>query len=183
MMYRIINNKIKYSPLYIHEFSFSNGRKKSKKETVLSNSPDDLSIADKLKYYRHKENMSQADVADYIEISRVTYGAYERGVNYYPIKVMLRLADRYSVDLDVLLDDYHRFIYNQQGNQIKTIRSELGNIKQYDLANILDVPVYMVKRWESDRMRISRENYNRLMDYYTECLDDVEDVEMVAVNN
>lgn len=162
-MYRIEDNKIKYAPLYIHTFRFT---KKKKNTKVEKNNKVLNTIAEKLRYYREKENLTQDDIANYVGISRVTYCRYEKGVNKYPFKVMLMLAERFEVDLDELLDDYRKFIYNQQGEKIKEIRKDLGGIKRYELSSILDVNDNVIKRCEEDKSYLTRDVYDRLMNLY-----------------
>ena len=149
--------------MYIHTFRFT---KKKKNTKVEKNNKVLNTIAEKLRYYREKENLTQDDIANYVGISRVTYCRYEKGVNKYPFKVMLMLAERFEVDLDELLDDYHKFIYNQQGEKIKEIRKDLGGIKRYELSSILDVNDNVIKRCEEDKSYLTRDVYDRLMNLY-----------------
>lgn len=82
-----------------------------------------------------------------IGIDRTTYITYESGLRYYPYDIMQKIADVYNMPLDELLDDYHKFIYNNQGKNIKSIRDELG-LKQDELANALDLSLCVIKRAE-----------------------------------
>lgn len=154
-----------YSSLYIYTFSLNEKTNSQDIDTY-----NLKSISDKLRFYRHNAGLSQEDVANYLEISRVTYCSYENGVSNYSFKILLRLAERYNIDVDVLLDDYHKFIYNEQGQHIKAIRKEL-NLKQYELANILNISDNILKRCERDKARLSRKNYDKLMNYYYNCLE------------
>ena len=52
-----------------------------------------------------------------IGIDRTTYITYASGLRYYPYDIMQRIADVYNMPLDELLDDYHKFIYNNQGKK------------------------------------------------------------------
>lgn len=75
---------------------------------------------------------------------------------------MNKLANLFEVDVYDLLDDYNRFIYDGQGKNIKKIRKELG-ITQKELAELMDTEVYKIKRFEQEKVRISKYNWERLM--------------------
>lgn len=75
---------------------------------------------------------------------------------------MNKLANLFEVDVYNLLDDYNRFIYDGQGKNIKEIRKELG-ITQKELAELMDTEVYKIKRFEQEKIRISKYNWERLM--------------------
>lgn len=154
-----------YSPLYIHTFKFIKRKREYRDIEFMQHKYNELStVADKLKYYRYLYNISQDEVADYIGISRCAYLKYEKGLSRYPFKTMLRLAERYEVDIDDLFDDYHKFIYFKQERFIKGLRKKL-NLKQHGFADILEVSPSMIKRYEEGRTYMSREKYNKLMDY------------------
>ena len=46
---------------------------------------------------------TQQQIADYLHIKQNTYSQYEIGVLNYPIEVLMKLADFYSVSVDYLL--------------------------------------------------------------------------------
>lgn len=75
---------------------------------------------------------------------------------------MNKLANLFEVDVYDLLDDYNRFIYDGQGKNIKKIRKELGITKK-ELAELMDTEVYKTKRFEQEKVRISKYNWERLM--------------------
>ena len=74
---------------------------------------------------------------------------------------MNKLANLFEVDVYDLLDDYNRFIYDCQGKNIKKIRKELG-ITQKELAELMDTEVYKIKRFEQEKVRISKYNWEKL---------------------
>ncbi len=74
---------------------------------------------------------------------------------------MNKLANLFEVDVYDLLDDYNRFIYDGQGKNIKKIRKELG-ITQKELAELMDTEVYKIKRFEQEKVRISKYNWEKL---------------------
>ncbi|MBO5369366.1 MAG: transcriptional regulator [Clostridia bacterium] len=143
-----------------------NDYKECEKYNLEITNPYELkNISDKLRYLRLKESMYQEDVAKMIGIDRTTYVSYETGLRIYPLDVMKKISDLYKIDLDALLDDYHNFIYNNQGQNIKSIRKELG-ISQKELADSLGVSLIVIKRAEQEKVRFLEKNYIKLMNYY-----------------
>ena len=118
-------------------------------------------ISEKLRYLRLRESLQQKDVAKMIGIDRTTYISYESGLRFYPLNIMLRLADIYKIDLDALLDDYHKFIYFNQGQKIKRIRGELG-LNQDELAKLSGISVNVIRKAEQEKVRFLEKNYIKL---------------------
>lgn len=161
-----------YAPLIIYSFRFINGHtyKECEKYNFAVKDFNKLTqIGEKLRFIRLNKGLYQDEVAEKVGIDRSTYINYENGVRVYPYDTMKRLAELYNVDINVLLDDYHRFIYNNQGKNIKTIRKTLG-LKQYELANELGVSLTVIKRAEQEEVRFLRKNFNKLMNYYKSIL-------------
>lgn len=169
-VYKKRKNKTVYSLMYIHTFSFivGNDYKECEKYNLSITNPYELeNINEKIRYFRLRESLYQEDVAKRIGIDRTTYISYENGLRIYPIEVMTKLSDIYNVDLDVLLDDYHRFIYFNQGKTIKKIRKELG-MNQKELADSLGVSLIVIKRAEQEKVRFLEKNYIKLISFYNE---------------
>lgn len=169
-VYKKRKNKTEYSLMYIHTFSFivGNDYKECEKYNLEITNPYELkNINEKIRYFRLRESLYQEDVAKSIGIDRTTYISYENGLRIYPIEVMTKLSDIYNVDLDVLLDDYHRFIYFNQGENIKRIRKELG-LNQKELADSLGVSLIVIKRAEQEKVRFLEKNYIKLISFYNQ---------------
>ncbi len=167
-VYRKIKEKTIYSLLYVHSFSFiiGNDYKECEKYNLTITNPNELeNMNDKIRYLRLRKSMYQKDVAEYIGIDRATYSTYENGIGVYPKDVMMKLSEMYKIDLDVLLDDYHRFIYYNQGQNIRRIRQDLG-LNQEELAESLGVSLIVVKKAEQEKVRFLKKNYIKLMDFY-----------------
>ena len=78
------------------------------------------------KRFRISLNFTAAKTAifDYINVDRTNYIRYEENVlSVYPIDKIILLAKLYKVDVCDLLDDYNKFLYNDQGKQIKKLIS------------------------------------------------------------
>lgn len=78
-----------------------------------------------------------------------------------PAAMMDKLAVLYRIDVYELLDDYNRFLYDGQGQQIKAIRKQLC-ITQKELAVMMNVEITKVKRWEQDKVRMFKGTWEKL---------------------
>ena len=126
-------------------------------------SPDDApSVADKLRWYRHKQGLLQREVADFIGVDRTTYFRYETtGLNnHYPKDKLLALAELYQVEVSNFLDDYNLFLYNGQATEVKKKREQLGMSKRA-FARYLGVSKTAVINWENESVRISKKLWER----------------------
>lgn len=65
----------------------------------------EITTADKIRYFRISENLTQDDIADYIRVSVIEYSNYEKGVKAVPFDVLVLLSERYGVILEELSDD------------------------------------------------------------------------------
>ena len=63
-----------------------------------------INIGNKLKELRKNENLTQKQLADKLEISRVNYTRYETGVVRPDYETLIKLADFYDISLDELFD-------------------------------------------------------------------------------
>ena len=153
------------APLYIHSFRFITPKTvlEAQKFALKSPTADKFeTVADKLRYYRHKKGLWQADVADCIGIERSTYIEYENPDRYYyPAKVMEKLAELFDVDIYDLLDDYNKFLYEGQGENIRKLRLCL-NITQAELAEKMSVTALHIRRWEKDEIRMHKSTWDKL---------------------
>lgn len=155
-----------FMPMYIHTIRLlkpSTNREGEKFNLLYTNPADIANISDKLKYYRYQKAMHQKDVAAYIGMDRGTYGDYEDNQrDFYPAAMVDKLAALYHIDIYELLDDYNRFLYDGQGQQIKAIRKRL-HITQKQLAAMMNVDLYKVKRWEQDKVRMFKGTWEKLL--------------------
>ncbi len=90
-----------------------------------------------------------------------TYSDYELGArDYYPPDKLKRIAELLEVPLEYLLDDYNRFLYNGQAEQLKEFRKERG-LSQNQLAKQLSVALHCVKQWEQGKVRMTKVMWGR----------------------
>lgn len=159
VLYRTFFGSVAYAPFYILRFPFYKVINVPQTKWYLERTehPEQLiSIADKLRYYRCKKRLFQSEVADYAGINESTYISYESGDrDYYPIDKLRRIANLLEVDILELLDDYNRFLYDGQGEQIRKLRKSMG-LTQYQFGKLYGVSAGAIKRWESGKVRVSK---------------------------
>lgn len=166
ILYRNINGRTYYAPLFVFSFSFLHFCKLTERQRFLEAhpNPEELPyIADKLKWYRYKNMLLQREVAEYTGIDRTTYIHYEsKEHDYYPIDKLKRIAELFEIDVTELLDDYNRFLYEGQGRQIRKIRKDMG-LTQYQFGKLHGVSAGAVKRWESESVRVTKGTWERVL--------------------
>lgn len=164
-MYRTKNCRTYFSLFHKFSIKFNTLKNHTKVQVFLNNheNPTELThTADKLKWYRFNNAVSQQTVADYTGLDRSTYIRYESGeLDYYPIENLKSIAKLFNVNLTELLDDYNRFLYDGQGNQVRKLRKSMG-LTQYQFGNLFNVSSSNVKRWESEKTRISKNTYTKM---------------------
>ncbi len=58
----------------------------------------------KLKQLREENNISQTEIADYLNIKQNTYSQYETGKRQLSIDMLIKIAKFYKVSTDYILD-------------------------------------------------------------------------------
>lgn len=153
-------------PMYIHTIRLlkpSTNREGEKFNLFYTNPAMIATVSDRLKYYRYQKSLYQSDVANYVGMDRGTYSGYEENArDYYPPEMMDKISALFEIDVYELLDDYNRFLYDGQGQQIKAIRKQL-QITQKDLALMMNVDLYKVKRWEQDQVRMFKGTWEKML--------------------
>jgi len=118
--------------------------------------------ADKLRYFRYKKALLQREVADFAGIDRCTYNSYENRIrDIIPLGKLSLVASILEVEIIDLLDDYNLFIYNGQGGQVKRLRTTIG-LTQKEFGEKIKVNASTVKKWENERVRISKNSWKRI---------------------
>lgn len=64
-----------------------------------------MEIGEKLKQCRSQKQLTQADVAEKLHVSRKTVSGWETGRSYPDIKMLVKLATLFDISLDVLLNN------------------------------------------------------------------------------
>ena len=168
VLYQNEQGKTIYAPLYVFSFCFSRPLKLTDAQRFLRKYPNPnkiKTIADKLRYYRYKKSLLQRDVADKAGIDRSTYISYETdGRDYYPVDKLKAIAMLYDVNVTSLLDDYNRFLYDGQGQQIRAIRKSMG-LTQHQFGKLMGVSSTAVKRWEGDKVVIFKNTWEKVLNF------------------
>ena len=83
-----------------------------------------LGIADKLKYYRENNGISQEELAFAVDITQASISNYENGRSETPLSVLLAVADFFEISLLALLpeDFYEEFSQNRLDNLVSNRR-------------------------------------------------------------
>lgn len=159
---------VKYAPLYIHSFQLLQPRRLLEAERFNIKYTDPLAIAtvaDKLRYYRHKKALRQRDVAEKTGIHLATYCAYEQEDRKipYPFDKLSKIAELFGVEITDLLDRYNLFLYNGQGQQIQVLRQSLGLTKK-EFGKLYGFHAHTVNQWENDNIQILKSTWVKLFD-------------------
>jgi transcriptional regulator with XRE-family HTH domain len=160
------HGSIRYSPLYIHSFQLLQPRKllEAVRLNIKYTDPSEIAtVADKLRYYRHKKALRQRDVAEQTGIHLATYCAYEQEDRKmpYPFDNLGKIAELFGVEITTLLDQYNLFLFNGQGRQIRALRQSLGLTKK-EFGDLYRFHVYTVNQWEKDNIQILKSTWVKL---------------------
>ena len=165
VMVRHSNSGVRYAPLYIHSFPFLRPHFLAEAERVNigSDAPANfITIADKLRYYRHRNGLLQREVADYVGIERTTYSAYEEdGRDYYSSDILENIADFFKVKVADLLDDYNTFLCDGQARQIKALRDKM-KMTPAEFAAHFGITKEQIKKWEQGKARMTKKFWERI---------------------
>ncbi len=100
---------------------------------------------DNIKNIRIKNNLSQKDIAEKLQVSRSSYAMWESNNNIFPIKRLIDLCNIYSISLDYALGLTNEFIkingnYNikKSGQRLKELRLE-KNLLQKEIIYFLQI--------------------------------------------
>lgn len=167
VMTRYANNSISYAPFYIHSFQIVQPHTLVEAETfnICYTAPYQITnTPDRLRWYRYHHGLLQRDVAKFAGIDQHTYSRYEKGVyDYYPIDIMRKIAELFSVSVTELLDEYNLFLYHGQGKQIQILR-KFRNMSRTEYAQHLGIYSSTLRDWELDLVRITKHSWELLKD-------------------
>ncbi len=157
---------VKYAPLYIHRFQLLQPRKllEAERFNIKYTGPSEIAtVADKLRYYRHKKALRQRDVAEKTGIHLATYCGYEQEDRKipYPFDKLSKIAELFGVEITDLLDRYNRFLYDGQGRQIRMLRQSLG-LTQKEFGKLYGFHARTVNQWENDNIQILKSTWVKL---------------------
>lgn len=163
IFHRINNQAAEFAPLYIHSFNFFKIKRlnQSERMNIEYYKIEDKPIGDKIRFYRLKKGLLQKETAVMIGIDRSTYIKIENNKTVVSLEILDKLSKILKIDVYELMDNYHNFIYCRQREDLKKFRNK-RNITQKQLADMLKIGIYMIKRWESGKSIMSKIYYEIL---------------------
>ena len=85
-------------------------------------------ISERLKELRIKHNFSQRDIGNYLNISHVAYGDYERNRSYPDLDTIQKLCNLYKISIDYLLNDNLTDILIIPKNEYENLKKSIQKI-------------------------------------------------------
>lgn len=150
--------------------------------------PDALN--ERIQFIRKKHDYTQADIADTLNVSRVTYVKYETGDRAIPNEVIIRLAKKYSLTTDFILGlsakpDYvdHgdfltglsdnamqnlHFIFNNSRNAFKALHNLLESDDSLRLFEFLGLLMQIPLEISIDDFKCNDDIAEGILHYYEE---------------
>lgn len=122
-----------------------------------------MEIGENIKKYRKQKGLSQSELADLANISRVAIGNYERGNRTPNIEIVKKIANALDVPLTFFTDEYDFDIYkslvteaysrefDDNDNIIKAVAQEMSdrelmlNLAYADLKPMLSAEINIIK--------------------------------------
>lgn len=97
-------------------------------------------FAKRLVYLRQREKISQAELAEYCNVSQQAVGLWERGKTTPDYNTLLKIAARFSVSVDYLLgnEDFEGNIISKSGVKIPVLGNVPAGIPLEAITDILD---------------------------------------------
>ena len=90
----------------------------------------------RIKELRKQNNKTQQEIAEFLNMTQVTYGRYELGVHEPTLETLCKLADYYGVTVDYLIGrDANEFAYLSQ--EEKTLIVNFRKLSTYNQAKIV----------------------------------------------
>ncbi|MCI9434896.1 MAG: helix-turn-helix domain-containing protein [Bacilli bacterium] len=124
---------------------------------------ENSTIGEQIKYYRMQQDIKQTDLGLKLGFSESTIKNLENNeLKLVDINLIKKVLKELNIEDKILInDEYIKFLLNNPCKQIKNIRGTL-NMSRQEFANVLDVSITSVRRWENGNNHISREKYNKL---------------------
>ena len=131
---------------------------------------DTATIADKLRYARITARLEQAELAELVDIDRITLIRLENGQvfdEHMRTSTLVKIAIACGREPSFCCDEYHAFMSGDYGEAIRKMRKS-RKWTQIVLADSMGVNPTTVKRWEKRVSRPGREHYYKLLQIITE---------------
>jgi transcriptional regulator with XRE-family HTH domain len=92
-----------------------------------------------LRKYRKRNELTQQQLADILDITMSHYGNVERGVKNPSIDLLIRISDKLNVSLDVLLKAESEYLSKQAANEYVERIQALPRKQREKLYEIIDI--------------------------------------------
>ena len=140
---------------------------------------------EKLKVLRKKLGLTQKEIADIVQVNRVTYTNWEKGNREPSYEDLCVLAFIFDVSIDFLLSDYLEISKesylkfkkekeeekkNLFSVRLKELRKEKG-YTQEQMANILEIGQSAYAKWENGKCKPNYEKLEKIADFFGVSLD------------
>ena len=122
---------------------------------------ESASVSEKIRFYRTKRDISSNMLAAMVGLSRYAIMYYENNQTEPLLEDLKKIAAALGIEVDMLYDDYYRFLDYPYGEKIKDIRNEYG-LYQHKLAKMLGADRRTIERWEHGRGVIKRATWEKL---------------------
>lgn len=121
------------------------------------------SFAKKMLRLRQKNNLTQEDLADKLEVSRQTVSKWESGATYPEIEKLIQISELYGVSIDFLLKDAKSDEYIEEERLERVVLRFLGSSQ--DMEDISEQLIDIMKDGVIDEQeRIEMERINGELD-------------------
>ena len=136
---------------------------------------------EKLKMLRKKNGFTQQEVADIVQVNRVTYTNWEKGNREPSYEDLCVLAFIFDVSIDFLLSDYlemakDRYLKFKEekkkvfSSRLKELRLQHG-FSQEELAEQIGIKRNSYSDWENGKCKPSYEKLEKIADFFGVSLD------------
>ena len=148
---------MRYAPLYIHSFEAGAPRRKS----ILPDYGGMRTAADRIRWWRLRKGLTQAQLAEKLGLSLNGYRALEAGaLRHIPATMAKKLAQLYGVAETEFMDEYERFLSDGQAVRIRAWREATGLGKKA-FAREMGIPIRNLQQWENGEKTVSRTSWER----------------------
>lgn len=120
-------------------------------------------LGEQIKYYRRLANIKQSELGLKLGYSRDAIIHIENNdLKLIDIKLLIAILEELNIKNKINInDDYILFLLNNPCEHIIEIRQKL-QLSRKDLANLLNVSLTSIRRWENGNCHISRSKYDKL---------------------
>lgn len=131
-----------------------------------------------LKYLRKKYNVTQQELADYLQIKRNAISRYETGVRDPDYQTLVRIAKYFHVSVDYLLGNdtlsketssndeiFNYFKAQIPGTRMKRIRHYYG-LSQIDLINLFSLTKIQLDGYENHSYELDQNVIGKIAEYF-----------------